>query len=445
MFVVYSLLFVLGALLVAPAYVWRYRKKHFLRKSWRERLGYLPDSIHPQQSGAIWIHAVSVGETLAVAGLADALAEQYPGRPIYLSHVTPTGREAGEKRLSQVAGRFYLPLDMPGPVHRVMRRLRPSLLLIVETELWPNLLRAAHRSGAQVVLINARLSDRSAKGYRLLRPFMRRVFENADWILAQTPQDAERFRRIGARPERVLMMGNLKFDSRPLSSNEFAAALKIALAAADRSPVVVAASTMPGEEELVLRAWSEVKKADPRSILILAPRHPTRFDEVARLLGDRGHAFVRRSALGAGSQATISGAGQLAAAEVLLLDSLGELAGIFELASVVFIGGSLVPTGGHNLIEAAVWGKPVIFGPHMENFRDAARLLLEAHGAIQAADWTALAAAILKLLGDEAERRRMGEAARNVTERESGATARILDHIASLLGEDASSQRRPSA
>ncbi len=436
MYLAYSLLFVFGALLLAPYYAWRYRKTPFLRASWRDRLGFT--GVRSSRPGAIWVHAVSVGETIAVAGLVEQLTERLPGREIFISHVTPTGREAGEKRLPKLAGRFFLPLDLEGPMRRVMGRLRPALVLIVETELWPNLLRVAHRSGARVVLVNARLSDRSFRGYQFGRPVMRRVLENVDLVMAQTPADAARFCRIGAAPDRVVMAGNLKFDSQPPESCAIVAALKDALAAANRSPVLVAASTMPGEEESVLRIWNAVRRSHPRALLILVPRHPARFDQVARLLGTlggqaaQGRDYIRRTAL-ASERREI--ARQLASADVLLLDTLGELAAVFELADVVFMGGSLVPTGGHNLLEPAWWAKPVVFGPHMENFRDAARIFLDAGGAVQTRDAGELETEVLRLLGDEARRRAIGQAAREVVRRESGATGRILDRLVELIGE----------
>lgn len=449
MYFAYSLLFALGAVLLAPHYAWRYRKTPFLRNSWRDRLGFI--KVRPSRPGAIWVHAVSVGETLAAAGLVEQLAARFPDREIFLSHVTPTGREAGEKRLPQVAGRFYLPLDLAGPMRRAMARVRPALLLIVETELWPNLLRAAHESGARVALVNARLSDRSVRGYRRGRFAMRRILENVDLIMAQTPEDAARFSQIGAAPDRIVMTGNLKFDGRPPKSCAIVPALKDALADAGRRPVVVAASTMPGEEEIVLSAWNEVRRSYPHALLILTPRHPARFDQVARLLGSlldesqkdghgigqetRDGAFIRRASLAADRSEI---ARQLASPQVLLLDTLGELQSFFDLADVVFMGGSLVPTGGHNLLEPAWWSKPVIFGPHMENFRDAARLFLDAGAALQVNDDSGLAAEMIALLGDESRRRALGQAAYKVVEDQSGATERVMEHLVHLLGASSS-------
>lgn len=433
MYLIYSAVFAAGAALIAPFYAWRYRKNPLLWKAWRDRLGWI--NVYTAKPGtAIWVHAVSVGETLAAAPLIERLAAAFPEREIFLSHVTPTGRETGEKRLPGVAGRFFLPLDLAGAMRRVMRRLRPRLVILVETEIWPNLLRAARERGTRVAIVNARLSDRSARGYRLARPLMRRVLMSVDLILAQTPADAERFRDIGAAPERVITAGNLKFDSRPPASCAAAESLKSALALAGRGPVLAAASTMPGEEELVLSAWASLQRRYGGALLILAPRHPARFDQVARLLAAKS-SFLRRTQMAAGPRelARQVGASGAPLPEVFLLDTLGELPSFFALAGVVFIGGSLVPTGGHNLLEPAWWGKPVIFGPHMENFRAAAQLFLNAGAAVEAADAGALASEAAALFDDEERRRAMGLAARAVVEQQSGATERAVKLLAPLL------------
>jgi 3-deoxy-D-manno-octulosonic-acid transferase len=429
MYLIYSFLFTLGAVLTAPYYLWK-RRDELAGKRWRERFGTLPDSFRQEERGAIWLHAVSVGETLAVARLTREMQASFPSRKIFMSSVTPAGRAAGEGRIPWVAGRFYLPMDWRRAVRSTLDRIRPSLLVIVETELWPNLLRAAHESGARVMLINARLSRRSFRRYRLLRPLMRRVLEDVDLICAQSEGDAQRFRQLGAAPERVLLSGNLKFDSEPPRAALFPQLLEKAAAAAGRAPILIAASTMAGEEAIVLEAWSKLQAGYPKALLILAPRHPARFDEVAQLLSAGGRSFVRRSHLAAQDPENLS---PVATPEVLLLDSIGELAGALELADVVFMGGSLVPTGGHNILEPAYWAKPVVFGPHMENFQDIARLFLEAQACIQVQDGSELAASLLRLLGDRDMARQLGERGKQVLARHAGATARVLEQIQRLL------------
>jgi 3-deoxy-D-manno-octulosonic-acid transferase len=434
MYLIYSMLFSVGALLTAPFYWWR-KGRGQKRGYWAERFGSIP--FQENSPGAIWIHAVSLGETLAVAGLIQEIQRTFPERKIYLSHVTPAGREAGERRLPSIAGRFYVPLDWHWAARKALARIKPSLLMIVETELWPNLLRAAQEAGARVVMVNARMSIRSLRGYRLARPFIQRVLANVDQICAQTEEDAERFRLLGAKPERVRMVGNLKFDAQPPQLGEFARTLKTALRQTQRGPVLVAASTMPGEEPLVLQAWDLIVGRYPRALLILAPRHPARFEEVSQDLARAQRGFVRRTTLQVGEQALSS---QLASTAILLLDTVGELAGVFELADLVFVGGSLVPTGGHNLLEPAYWSKVIAFGPHMENFRDIAKLFLDAGAAIQIRNPEELAHATWLLENTEA-RERLGASARQVLEQNSGATARTLEGLRKYLGPSAQGRK----
>ncbi len=434
MFLVYNLLFTLGVILTAPHYLWRMRGRILSGADWRERLGFLPaqfEDTQPDAPGGLWVHAVSVGETLAAAGLVQALQKECPGRRVFLSCVTRAGREVGEARLPGVAGHFYLPLDFRFSVRRAFARLRPALLMIVETELWPNLLRTAGESGARVILVNARLSNRSFSGYRWARPFMRRILNCVDWIGAQTSQDAERFIALGASRDRVAVTGNLKFDGKPPKAEKLSSPLRAGLASAQRRPVLIAASTMPGEEPMLLQAWNEIRKHYPKALLILVPRHPNRFEAVAQLLSESGLSFLRRTTLETGGQEF---APQLASPEILLLDTVGELAGIFELADVVFVGGSLVPTGGHNLLEPAYWGKPILFGPHMENFRDIAQLFVEAGAAAAVHDHADLARRVNELLQDEDKRNEMGQRARQLMEHGSGATERTLERVRIMLG-----------
>ena len=451
MFLIYSLLFTVGLLLAAPYYLWRLRGNLTRGAGWRERFGFLPQSFEDhagRATGSIWIHAVSVGETLAVTGLVQELKRRHPERRILMSHVTPAGRQAGDGRLPAalaastdggnttapaapvVAGRFFLPLDWAWSTRRVVARIHPALLVIVETELWPNLLRSAHRFGARVVLVNARLSDQSFRGYRLARPFMRRVLENVDGVCAQTPADAERFELLGSPAGRVVITGNIKFDGRAPERGALPCMLEKALGAAPRAPIIVAGSTMAGEEEMVLDAWRDIRRSHPQGLLILAPRHPARFEYVAQLLARSGLRpgvdFVRRTALATGDEEL---AHQMESPEILLLDTIGELAGVFELADVAFVGGSLVAAGGHNVLEPAFWAKPILFGPHMENFRDIARLFLEAGAAIQVESAADLARQALRVLADHDLATRLGQAARRVLDAESGATLRVLDRL----------------
>jgi len=431
MYRLYSILFSLGFVLMAPYYLWRHRGRKEIA-GWRERLGLLPESLRQMTPGAIWVHAVSVGETLAVVGLVKELQRRYPERKIFLSSVTATGREAGEKRLPNVAGRFYLPFDWKWSVRRVLRHIRPSVFVIVETELWPNLVKTAREFGCKTLLVNARVSDRSFPGYRKIRPFMRRVLENITRICTQTATDAERFQQLGAQPAHVVVTGNLKFDGRAPEFGNFGKKIKEVLAGENRSPVFVAASTMQGEEPLVLQAWRAIQQKHPRAMMILVPRHPGRFGEVAEMLRGQQLKYIRRTRLPADDDDEMRQ--QLASSEIMLLDTIGELAEMVGVADVVFVGGSLVPTGGHNVVEPAFWGKPIIFGPHMNNFRDVASLFLRAGGAVQVADPNGLADEVLRLLNHPADARLMGEKARSVVQEQAGAAMRILNQLEEWLG-----------
>jgi 3-deoxy-D-manno-octulosonic-acid transferase len=430
MYLVYSMLFTLGVLLTAPFYLWR-KGRNLGRTYWRERFGQIP--FQEAEPGAIWVHAVSVGETIAVAGLVKKIQEAFPQRRVFLSHVTPAGREAGEARLPALAGRFYLPFDWGWTVRKALARIQPALLIMVETELWPNLLCAARQAGAHTLLVNGRISRTSLRNYGLIRPFMRRVLADVETICAQSEGDAQRFRQLGAVPERIRMVGNLKFDSQPPQPGEFSRALKAVLHSTQRGPVLVAASTMPGEESFVLEGWDLIAARYPQALLILAPRHPTRFDQVSQDLARAGRGFIRRTTLKIEGQEISP---PLSSSGILLLDTIGELAGVFELADLVFIGGSLVPAGGHNPLEPAYWSKVIPFGPHMENFEAIAKLLLQAGAAIQISKPEELAHTAW-LLENSETRSRLGEGARRVLERHSGATARTLDTVREILARDA--------
>lgn len=427
----YSLLVTIAAALAAPWYAVRYGLRGRPRGYWRERMGMRAKSFPDRpETGAIWIHAVSVGETLAVAGLIAGIRRRFPGRPVYLSHVTPTGRAAGEARIPDVCGRFFLPLDWKWAARRVFDRLRPVMLILAETELWPNLLSVARERDTRVILVNARLSARSLRGYRRFGFFFRRALAGIDHVFAQTGRDAARFRELGVPDQRVTVAGNLKSDMRPPQSNDLARQLRRALDESEGRPVLVAGSTMPGEERLVLGAWDTIRARSPRAFLVLAPRHPERFEEVAHLLGDERRRFVRRTSLDPAESGR-----QLAEADVLLLNTIGELAGAYQLADAAFVGGSLVATGGHNPLEPAFWSSPVLFGAHMDAFHDLAEQFVAESAAFQVGSADELAARVIELFANPSLRQTMGSRAQAVLRSSAGATARILDALAPWLGE----------
>lgn len=428
---VYSLLVTVAASLAAPWYIVRYGLRGRPRGYWRERIGLGAGSLSGgPDAGAIWIHAVSVGETLAVAALIAGIRKRFPERSVYLSHVTPTGRAAGEARIPDVSGRFFLPLDWKWAARRTFDRLRPALLILAETELWPNLLSVARERGTCVILVNARLSERSLRGYRRFSFFFRRALAGIDHVFAQTERDAARFRELGVPGQKVTVAGNLKSDMKPPQSNDLARQVRRALSESGRGPVLVAGSTMPGEERLLLRAWDTICTRSPRAFLVLAPRHPERFEEVARLLGDRRRRFVRRTSLDPAECSR-----QLAEADVLLLNTVGELSGVYQLADAAFVGGSLVPTGGHNPLEPAFWSKPVLFGTHMDAFRDLAEQFVAEGAAFQVGSAGELAAQVVDLFSNPSLRETMGSRARAVLQSSSGATARVLNALAPWLDE----------
>ncbi|HEY8355693.1 MAG TPA: lipid IV(A) 3-deoxy-D-manno-octulosonic acid transferase [Methylophilaceae bacterium] len=381
----------------------------------RERYGFY--SIRPA-APVIWLHCVSLGETRAAAPLVHALLAQYPQHRILLTHATPTGREAGEQLFGDRVDRVYLPYDTPGAVARFLDHFRPVLGLLLETELWFNLIAGCRARGIPLLLVNARLSERSARGYGRVPNLTRQGLQGLSGIAAQTEQDAERLRRLGA--ERVAVCGNLKFDVEPpFGAAEAGAALR---AQFGERPVFLAASTRDGEEALVLDAVRRLQV--PGLLTVIVPRHPQRFDEVAALLQRRGLRLARKAQL----------TGKLPAdVDVLLGDSMGEMFIYYAACDLAFIGGSLLPLGGQNLIEACAMGKPVLIGPHTFNFEQASEQAIACGAALRVADVDALAQAVQHLLEDVEARGRMAAAARAFSTSATGATQRIAMLVAEYL------------
>jgi 3-deoxy-D-manno-octulosonic-acid transferase len=341
-----------------------------------------------------------------------------------VSTVTDTGQKLARQRFG-AENVFYFPLDFAFAVRPYLQALRPRLVVIAETEFWPNFLRLAREGGARVAVVNARISDRSFPGYRRLRRWLARVLQNVDLLLAQTDQDRERLLAIGAPAERTRVAGNLKFDAPQPQPPAIVQQLQSAIALAEASPVIVAGSTMEGEEPLLLRAFETVLALHPRAVMILAPRHPERFNHVASMISDLGIRFWRRSEW----QPSRSIAGR-----VFLLDTIGELASLYALATVAFVGGSLVERGGHNILEAAQYGVPVLVGPHTENFRDIVNLFLQA-GAARVVGPAELPLVLRELVENEAERKLMGMRALETLQAHRGATERTLRALEELLSD----------
>lgn len=420
MYVLYSLLLACAAILSLPWWLVQTLRLGKYRVGLSERLGFVPARLRNAKPGSIWVHAVSVGEVLAVSRLVTELKDAYPATQILVSTTTATGQRLARERFGETQC-FLMPLDLGFAVRAYLNALKPRLLLLAETELWPNLLHLARKQGTAVAIVNARISDRSFPRYRRFGWFFRPVLANVDLFLTQTAGDAERLRQIGAASERIQVSGNLKFDIRPHPSSRLAEALRAAIAGG--SPIMVFGSTAEGEEEIVLEAFQQVRKKVPAAVMVLAPRHPERFDKVANLIVARGIPLVRRSAWS--STGTLNSG-------VFLLDSVGELASVYGIADVAFVGGSLVPVGGHNILEPAQFGAALVVGPHTFNFREIISIF-EKGDAIRIANAHDLAGSLLGLLGDTEDRRRVGQRGKALFEQYAGATQRTLQALRPLL------------
>jgi 3-deoxy-D-manno-octulosonic-acid transferase len=435
----------LGALAAsAPWWLWRMATTQKYRDGMAERLGRVPSNLvaragpagkeRADERPAIWLHAVSVGEVLAVTRLVKELDAALPEFSLLVSTTTRTGqalaREGfGAKRV------FYCPLDAPWAARAYLNALKPRMLILAETEFWPNLLSGCFRRQIPVVVVNARISDRSWPRYKMLRSFFQPLLSRLSRVLAQSAKDAERLRAIGCIAERVLAAGNLKFDVRTAQEAE---ATRILKTQGVGLRFVVAGSTMEGEETALLEAWPRLIAADANLAMVLAPRHPERFGAVAALLERSGIPWVKRSAWNSRPAKKIS------AGSILLLDTIGELASVYSLASVAFVGGSLVPTGGHNPLEPAQFGVPIVMGPHYANF-SAITNDLRAHDALRIVTKDELADTLMDLLRDRTAAETMGARAKQVFEEQSGATARCVEAICELLKTGAGAARETRA
>ena len=428
MILVFYNLALLAALVAgAPWWLWKMATTHKYREGLLERLGWVRAGLRGAAGGRplIWLHAVSVGEVLAVSRLVGELDRALDGYRVVISTTTRTGQELARQRFGAERV-FYCPLDLPWAVGAYLNALQPEMLILAETEFWPNLLSGCFRRKIPVVVVNARISDRSWPRYRMLRGLWRVFLGRIERVLAQSQIDAERLVAIGCRAERVTVGGNLKFDVRAAEEAEATRELK---ERARGLRLVVAGSTLEGEEAALLEAWPRLLVADPELAMVLAPRHPERFGAVAGLLERSDLAWSRRSdwRKAAASQ------GGLRAGEIVLLDTIGELASVYSLAAVAFVGGSVVAAGGHNPLEPAQFGVAIVMGPHYENFRAITEDLL-AHDAVRIASAEGLAGALMGLLGDTAAAAAMGARARHVFEAQAGATARCVEAIGKLLG-----------
>lgn len=429
----YNLALIAALLAGAPWWLWRMATSHKYREGLGERLGLVRAGLRQQVASTernssrpvIWLHAVSVGEVLAVGRLVAELDRALPQFQLLISTTTRTGQALARERFGRDRV-FYCPLDLPWAVRAYLKTLRPRMLVLAETEFWPNLLSGCYRRGIPVAVVNARISDRSWPRYRRLRALWRPMLGRLAQVLAQSETDAQRLRAIGCAPDRVSTAGNLKFDVRATVESEATRQLK---ARAHGLRLFVAGSTLEGEESALLEAWPRLLATDPHLAMVLAPRHPERFGAAAGLLEKSGAPWVRRSAWH-----VEQGAPQpVAARQIVLLDTIGELASVYSLAAVAFVGGSLVPAGGHNPLEPAQFGVPIVMGTHYVNFR-AIVDDLAAHDAIRIIANDDLSATLVDLINDRDAARAIGERAREVFAAQAGATGRCVSALRDLLG-----------
>ncbi len=425
---IYRILGILGFPLIVLYFLWRGLKQAAYLRGLAERLGFLPRPYRQTSDRAVWLHAVSVGEVLAAAPLIRALRVQFPGEPVFVSSATLAGKAAAREKLGPlVDGVFYAPIDYVFAVRRVLRTIRPRLVVVLETELWPNLYREAKRKGCALLIVNGRISNRAFPRYRRLRWFFRQVLALPDAILVQDRLAQERYLALGAPRHKVQIAGNLKYDFEP-GRLEPPPVIARFVRNARPSAIWIAASTMPplepgdpDEDEAVVAAFQEISSRHPGLLLMLVPRRPERFASAAAALTRAGVPFLRRSDL-QGNEASLLPA-------VLLVDSIGELGSLFQLADVVFMGGTLARRGGHNVLEPAFYAKPVIVGPHMENFTEIASKFSDAGALVPIANAGELAGAVARLLASREMRGAVGEKARQAAESERGATARATAEI----------------
>jgi 3-deoxy-D-manno-octulosonic-acid transferase len=397
----------------------RGQKSPKYRKNWAERLGFMPF----KAKNCIWIHAVSLGETIAAVPLIKQLLAQYPDREIVVTSTTPTGRDRVKSALGDTVKYGYIPFDLPFLWNVFFFRIKPIVMITMETELWPNLFFYCAQKKIPVLVANARLSERSMEKYQIVKSLTREMLGCITQVLAQTPEDKERFVSLGLDPARCQVVGNVKFD---LSPNEGLAEKFLSLRKSFEGRLVwIIASTHSGEEKVLFQVYKHIKVRLPNLLLVCAPRHPERFSEVEGLAQEEGLHLITRT----------SGAGVTEDVDVLLINTMGELLYYYGAADIAFVGGSLVPVGGHNLLEPAVLGLPILTGPHVENFVAVTAMLVQAEAVIQIDDGLELETVLLKLAKDPARRAKMGKNGQAVVAKNRGATERHLKVISYYLNQ----------
>ena len=448
MYFVYSVLMGLAVLLTSPYWLIQGLRhgKYFSNLS--ERLGFAFPGLAKlprERKGAIWVHAVSVGEALSGVALVQQLRDKYPGRPIIVSTTTQTGFALAKERMPFADAFIYFPFDWAFCVRRALDAVQPALVLVLETEIWPNFLREANRRNVPVIFLSGRISDRSFARFQkylglfgfYLRPFLASALRNATAFLMQTEADAQRIRALGAPADRVKISGNLKYDMSLPQPTELSQWLAEECKRKQRWPVIVAGSVVATEEPLTLIAFGVVQGDFPKALLVLAPRKPERFAAAAEFIEESHRKYVRRSELPVSGPGFSPNGNKVSGipddATVLLLDSIGELASLYRLADGAFVGGSLVEAGGHNILEPAAFGKVPVFGPSMENFSAIAARFLEADAAIQVGSPEDAGVSWIELLKQPERMSRMGSSARALVENSRGALSRALEEVSRTL------------
>ncbi len=429
MYLIYSAALALVFLLMLPYWLLQILARGKYRSGLSERLGRVPQRLASDERPAIWIHAVSVGEVLAVSRLVTELTQSLPHYRVVVSTTTDTGQKLARTRFGE-ANVFYFPLDFKFAIVPYLDYLHPRLVILAETEFWPNFLRLSHSRGAKIAVVNARISDRSLPNYRRWRGLLRRVLGPVDTFLTQTTEDKRRLMEIGAPADRIEVSGNLKFDVAVPAPPPIVSSLRTEFQKSEVGPILVCGSTVDGEEQLLLNAYRNIIASHPRTVMILAPRHPERFGEVARLLEQLDICYYRRSLW----------SGEKLGGAVLLLDTIGELASIYSLADIAFVGGSLVARGGHNIIEPARYGSPIIVGTHTENFRDIVALF-QSRDAVCIVGPSELPLVLMELIANESKRKALGERAAETWRSQAGATEKSLRALARLLNLSTAASR----
>ncbi len=421
MYALYSALLALFLLITLPYWLLQMLRHGKYRAGLRQRLGAVPPHVRAAAGkGSIWLHAVSVGEVIAASGVVEELRQRLPSHRVFVSTTTSTGQKLAAKRFGE-ENVFYFPLDFGFAIRPYLQALRPELVVVAETEFWPNFLRLARRSGARIAVINSRISDRSLPGYQRLGFWVPKVLANVDLFLAQTEEDGRRLVAIGAPQSKVTVVGNLKFDVAPPKPPAVISSLRASL---QDAPVLVCGSTVEDEEGSLLSAFRNILANHPQTVMILAPRHPERFAAVGAMVEGLGFRLVRRSLW----------SGEPLAGSVFLVDTIGELAALYSLATAAFVGGSLVPRGGHNILEPALYGVPVVTGNHYDNFREIVNFFLS-RDAVRVVGLAELPLVFMELIENHGEREKLGRNALAALESQRGATERTVSALVHLLAE----------